>query len=191
MFIMGAQAGQKVLLQSGVFASLVPDRRGGASGSPLVPSLRPSQLAFCTGVHHAMPPRLSSHQRPVNKQKGARTIVPEAGTMANLSQHGCTGSTTVETLLTNAGRGIPLPAANHTHCLLLSPFLLSGSPRLAQQSPDKATHPHDQAAGPSFSTWPSCIPPHIWDLYSSDAQLAYVVAYFFSHVFITYLIISH
>lgn len=91
-----------------------------------------SQLAFCTRVRHAMPPRLPSRQCPVNKQIGARTMVPEA---ALTYSHGDPLPTRLHPMNDSSSQMQAevylCPAANHTGCLLLFPFLAvrSGSPR--------------------------------------------------------------
>lgn len=45
----------------------------------------------------------------------------------------------------------PYPAVDYTHCVPLSPFLLSGLGRFVTLA-GLAVAPHDQAAGPSFPT---------------------------------------
>lgn len=130
---MGLQAVRKFLLQSGVHASLVPGRRGGA---PIPLSFLhwahqiPAQLSFCTRVRRSMPSRIPLHHHRVNKQIGAITTVPEA---ALAYSHGDPLPTRLHPVnnrgdTTHKSRQ-RCPALNHTRCLLLT-----GSARHADRS---------------------------------------------------------
>lgn len=133
-----------------------------------------SQLAFCTGVRHAMPPRLPPRQCPVNKQIGARTMVPEAALTYSHGDPRLSGAVvhpmndSVDTTHKCRQRytSALLPITRVVSCCR---SLLSGLGRHVTLI--RCRTPTIRQRVPLF-TWPLHIPPHFWGLSPHSAPLA-------------------